>query len=96
MNINPFIELIAAILDLYWWVLIFWVVLSWLAAFGVINRFNPAVVKISEVLHKLTDPALRRIRRYMPDLGGIDISPIILLLALSFTKKVLFTYFYSY
>lgn len=96
MNINPFVELIAAVLDLYWWVLMFWIILSWLTSFGVINRFNPVVSKVSEVLYKLTEPVLRRIRRYMPDLGGIDISPIVVMLAIWFLKRVLYTYFYSY
>ena len=96
MNINPFIELIAAVLDLYWWVLMFWIILSWLTVFGVINRFNPAVAKASEVLYKLTEPVLRRIRRYIPDLGGVDISPVFLLLGIWFIKKVMFTYFYTY
>ncbi len=100
MNINQFIELLVAVLDLYWWVLVFSVILSWLTAFGVINRFNPAVAKISEILHKLTEPLLRRIRRvimkYLPDLGGMDLSPVILLLAIWFFQRVLYTYFYKY
>jgi YggT family protein len=96
MNINPFIELAAAILDLYYWVLMFWIILSWLMAFGVINKFNPVVAKASEVLYKLTEPVLRKIRRHMPDLGGVDLSPIILIFGIWFIKKVLFTYFYKY
>ena len=96
MNINPFIELAAALLDLYYWVLLFWILLSWLIAFGVINRFNPVVAKAQEVLYKLTEPVLRKIRRYMPDLGGVDISPVVLMLGIWFIKKVLFTYFYKY
>ena len=100
MNINPFIELLVAVLDLYWWVLVLSVILSWLTAFGVINRFNPVVAKVSEILYKLTEPLLRRIRkgvmRYMPDLGGIDLSPVILLLAIWFFQRVLYTYFYKY
>lgn len=96
MNINPFVELFAAILDIYWWVVLFAVIMSWLTSFGVINRFNPAVAKMSEVLYKLTEPAMRRIRRYMPDLGGIDLSPMVLLLGIWFLKRVLFTYLYKY
>lgn len=96
MNINPFIELIVLILDLYWWVLLFWVVISWLSAFGVINHFNPVVAKIADVLERLTDPVLRRIRRYMPNLGGVDISPVVVLLAIWFVKRILYTYFYRY
>ena len=94
MNINPFIELIAAILDLYSYVLVFYIILSWLTSFGVINRFNPAVAKVSEILYKATEPVLRKIRRHVPDLGGIDISPIVVFLGIWFIKRVLFTYFY--
>jgi len=96
MNINPFIELFVAVIDLYWWVIMFSVVISWLTSFGVVNQFNPIVAKVSEVLYKLTEPFLRRIRRYMPDLGGIDLSPIVLLLGIWFLKRVLITYFYTY
>lgn len=96
MNINPFIELFAAIAEIYWWVLLFSIILSWLMHFGIINRFNPVVAKIYEILFKLTEPVLKKIRRYMPDLGGVDFSPVVLLLALSFVKNALFTYFYKY
>jgi YggT family protein len=96
MNINPFIELFVAILELYWWVLMLSVILSWLSSFGIINRFNPVVAKVSEVVYKLTEPLLRRIRRYLPDLGGIDISPIIVLLGIWFLKRVMYAYFYRY
>ncbi|HXP30690.1 MAG TPA: YggT family protein [Stellaceae bacterium] len=76
----PVIEVVIAILDLYWWVIIISAVASWLIAFGVINTYNRSVARILDVLYRLTEPALRPIRQFLPNLGGIDISPIILLL----------------
>jgi YggT family protein len=96
MNINPFVELIAGILSLYSWVLLIWIVLSWLIYFDVINRYHPFVSRISDVLHRLTEPPLRIIRKHLPDLGGIDISPIILFFLIRFTTSALYTYFYTY
>jgi YggT family protein len=96
MNINPFIDLIVAVLNLYGWVLVLWIIISWLISFDIINRHSPFVAKISEVLFKLTEPVLRRVRRYMPDLGAIDISPIVVFLFIHFLTNVLHTYFYTY
>jgi YggT family protein len=96
MNINPFIDLISEVFDLYQYVIISSIIMSWLISFGVVNRFNPVVAKVSEILYKLTEPLFRRIRRKLPDFGGIDIiSPIIVLLGMWFIKRVLYTYFYS-
>ncbi len=96
MNINPFIDLLGAVISLYTWVLIIHILLSWLVAFNIINGYQPIVRKIQEVLFRLTEPVLNPIRRYMPNLGGIDISPIVLFLLLRFTMSVLYTYFYTY
>jgi len=96
MNINPFIDLFGAVISLYTWVLIIHILLSWLVAFNIINGHQPIVRKIQEVLFRLTEPVLKPIRRYMPNLGGIDISPIVLFLLLRFTMSALYTYFYSY
>jgi YggT family protein len=79
---RPLIELVVIVINLYKWVVIAQVVMSWLVAFGVINTYNRVVSQIGEVLYRLTEPALRPIRRLLPDLGGIDVSPIILLLVL--------------
>jgi len=88
---RPVIELIVYVIDLYKWIVIAQVIMSWLVAFGVINTYNRIVAQIGEVLYRLTEPALRPIRRFMPDLGGIDISPIILLLILFFIRQFLLT-----
>lgn len=96
MNLNPFIDLIITILELYNFVLLAWVIVSLLISFDIVNRHNQVVYKISEALYKMTEPLLRRIRRYMPDFGGIDISPIVVFLAIRFLINFLQTYFYSY
>ncbi len=80
-----------AILDIYWWIVIASVVFSWLFAFGVVNAGNQFVAAVSGFLYEATEPVLRRIRRFMPNLGSIDISPIVLLLAIMFAKVFLNT-----
>ncbi len=85
------IQTILLALDLYWWIIIASAVFSWLFAFNVINSSNQFVGMIGEFLYKATEPALRPIRRIMPDLGGIDISPIILLLLIFFLRQFIVT-----
>ncbi len=85
------IQTIVMALDLYWWVIIASAIFSWLYAFNVVNSRNQFVGSIGNMLYKLTEPALRPIRRFMPDLGGVDISPIILLLILFFLRQFLLT-----
>jgi YggT family protein len=89
---RPLIELIVYIIDLYKWIVIAQVIMSWLVAFGVINTHNRLVAQIGEVLYRLTEPALRPIRRVIPDLGGIDISPIVLLLLLWLVQREIVEY----
>jgi YggT family protein len=72
--------LINTIIDIYVWLLIAQAILSWLLAFGVINRYNRTVSVIGDFLYRVTEPALRPIRRMLPNFGGIDISPVILIL----------------
>ncbi|KUM23886.1 YggT family protein [Mesorhizobium sp. M1C.F.Ca.ET.193.01.1.1] len=85
------IQTIVMALDLYWWVIIASAIFSWLYAFNVVNSRNQFVGTIGNMLYRLTEPALRPIRRFMPDLGGIDISPIILLLIIFFIRQFLLT-----
>ena len=86
-----FIQTIVMALDLYWWFIIASAIFSCLYAFNVVNSRNQFVGSIGNMLYRLTEPALRPIRRFMPDLGGIDISPIILLLILFFLRQFLLT-----
>ena len=83
---NPFQNLFNAAIQLYIWFLIVWVILSWLVAFNVVNTRNRFVAMLGDFLDRITEPALRPIRRIMPNLGGIDISPIILILLLYFLR----------
>ncbi|MER8921890.1 YggT family protein [Mesorhizobium sp. M0802] len=85
------IQTIVMALDLYWWVIIASAIFSWLYAFNVVNSRNQFVGSIGNLLYRLTEPALRPIRRFMPDLGGVDISPIILLLLLFFLRQLILT-----
>jgi YggT family protein len=85
--------LLLSIINLYWWVVIAQAVMSWLIAFGIINTYNKFVAQVGEVLYRLTEPALRPIRNLLPNLGGIDISPIILLLLLGFLYIEVAEYF---
>lgn len=88
MAMNPFLWLIFTVIQLYTYVLIASVILSWLVAFNVVNRSNPFVRQIGYALERLTEPLLRPIRRFLPDLGGIDLTPIVLLLGLWFVGKL--------
>jgi YggT family protein len=90
---NPFLWLVHAVITLYIWVLIAAAVLSWLVAFNVVNRYNPTVRMIGDVLFRLTEPLLRPIRSVLPGLGGLDISPVILILALLFLERIIFWIF---
>ena len=85
----PLIQFIVMVVDLYIWVIIASAVLSWLIAFGVVNTSNRFVYTLGDMLHRLTEPALRHLRQIVPNLGGIDILSVILILGLIFIKNVL-------
>jgi YggT family protein len=85
---HALLAFIGGVINLYIWVVIIGAVLSWLIAFDVVNRRNRAVFTIADALYRLTEPALRPIRKVLPDLGGLDISPVILILGLIFIKDV--------
>ncbi len=87
---NPFLWLVDTIITLYIWILIFSAVLSWLVVFNVVNTRNQIVHSIGDFLYRVTEPALRPIRSVMPNLGGIDISPVILIIGLLFLKQLIF------
>ena len=75
--IVPVIEVVIAILDIYWWLVIIQAVVSWLIAFNILNTYSRPVAMVLDFLYRMTEPALRPIRQFMPILGGLDISPII-------------------
>ena len=86
---NAFILLLDRIIYLYVWVLIINAIISWLIAFNVLNTQNRFVFSVLEFTYKLTDPPLNYIRRYLPNLGSIDISPIVLILLIYFVRDLI-------
>jgi YggT family protein len=88
------LDVIMLALNIYTWIIIASAVVSWLVAFNVVNTRNDVVRMIWDTLHRLTEPALRPIRRLLPNLGGIDVSPIILLLLIFFLERVIVLYLY--
>ena len=92
--LDPFIDLIADFIYLYMIVLIVWTVLYTLIAFNIVNARQSLVSKVMVALDRLCLPVLRPVQKLLPDLGGIDISPIIVLLLLNFLRRALYTYFY--
>jgi YggT family protein len=83
------IRIINVALNLYLWCIIISAVLSWLVAFNVVNTSNKFVYMVGDFLYRITEPALRPIRQFMPNLGGIDISPVLLILIIYFIQSLL-------
>jgi YggT family protein len=83
------VRLIDTIITLYIWLLIAQAILSWLIAFNVINNYNQFVSRVIEFLWRITEPALRPIRRFVPLIGGVDVSPIVLILLLYFLRDLI-------
>ncbi len=81
------------IVSLYIWILIIHVIFSWLVAFNVLNTSNRFVYSVLDISYKLTEPPLNFIRRFLPNLGSIDISPVILILGLMFLRNLVFEMF---
>ncbi len=82
-------QIIEIVINLYIWVLIIGAVMSWLVAFGIINMHNRFVQMTSDFIHRVTEPLLRPIRRILPPMGGLDLSPLVLILLLIFTQSFL-------
>jgi len=87
--LGPLLRVLIIAIDLYIWAVIISAILTWLVHFGVVNTRNQFVSMIGEFLWRITEPALRRIRRFIPNLGGIDISPVVLILLLIFIQMVI-------
>jgi len=82
--------LIDSVINIYIWLIIINVILSWLVAFNVLNTQNRFVFAVLNATHQLTDPVLNKIRKFIPNLGSIDISPIVLILLLFFIRNLFF------
>jgi YggT family protein len=78
----PVLRVVIAILDIYWYLVIIQAVVSWLIAFNVINTYSRPVAMLLDFLYRITEPLLRPIRQFVPSFGGLDVSPIILLLVI--------------
>tara|TARA_B100000315_G_scaffold43200_1_gene38133 strand:+ start:121 stop:405 length:285 start_codon:yes stop_codon:yes gene_type:complete len=89
---DAFLWLIDTVIGLYIWCIIIQVVMSWLVAFNVVNMHNRFVFTVGDFLNRIIKPALRPIRRFLPNFGGIDISPMVLLLLLFFLRRLLSEY----
>ncbi len=90
--LNPFVWLVLQLIDIYTWVVIAAVIMSWLTAFGVINIHNQFARSVMRVLDALTEPLFRQIRHIIPPIGGLDLSPLIVLLALQFLSYLIVYY----
>ena len=89
---NSLLYLIVQIITLYKFILIIYIITTWLINFNVINTSNRFVYSVMEILHKLSEPSLRIVRKYIPNFGSIDISPIIVYLALEFLQRLILEY----
>ena len=85
--------LLDTIITIYLWVIIINAILSWLAAFNILNTQNRFVFSVLDATYKMTDPALNKIRRFLPTFGSIDVSPIVLILFLMFLRNIIFEIF---
>ena len=88
------LDVLLVALNIYTWIVIASAIFSWLYAFGVVNPRNQVVAAIGRMLYQLTEPALRPIRRFMPNFGGLDISPVILLLIIFLIERIVVRYVY--
>lgn len=88
------LDVIVMLLQLYIYLLIAAAVLSWLVAFNVVNTRNQVVGMVGDFLYRITEPVLRPIRNAMPNLGGIDVSPVVLILIIILLEKVIYYYIY--
>ena len=89
---NSLLFLIIQIISLYKFVLIIYIITTWLINFNIINTSNRFVYSVMEILYKLSEPSLRIVRKYIPNFGSIDISPIIVYLALEFFQRLILEY----
>ncbi len=89
---NSLVILISQVIELFIWLLIFQAILSWLIAFGIVNTQSSFVNMIGNFLYRITEPLLRPIKRLLPEFGGVDVSPVILIILLIFFRNLLFEY----
>jgi YggT family protein len=89
---HALLVVISIALNFYMWMIILSAILSWLVAFNVVNTRNPFVAAVGDFLYRITEPALRPIRSFLPNLGGIDLSPLVLILIIIFIQQLIADY----
>ena len=82
-------KLIVTAIDIYIWIIIAEVILSWLLIFGVISTKNPQAKNLIALIHKATEPVMSRVRKYVPPIGGIDLTPIIVIFGLAILQRLI-------
>jgi YggT family protein len=86
----PLLSVVQIALSLYWWAVLLYIIIGWLEQFNIINRYNQFVYSVHTFLFRIVEPALLPLRRILPNLGAVDISPILLILMIHFLQGVLF------
>ena len=92
---GPFLQVVLIVIDLYIWIIIINVILNWLVTFNVLNSHNRFVYLIGDAGYRLTEPLQGPIRRRLPNFGGLDISPLVLVLILIFLRGVITNFYYQ-
>ncbi|MFZ8864726.1 MAG: YggT family protein [Rickettsiales bacterium] len=96
LNLNPFVNLIGSILSIYSFLVFVYIIIYYLLLFKVINQYNQLVIIVNRFLIQIIEPVLDKIRKFIPNIGGIDISIIILFILIQFARDILYTYFYVF
>ncbi|MBT4878313.1 MAG: YggT family protein [Alphaproteobacteria bacterium] len=96
INLNPFVNLLGSLLSFYSLLVFIYIIMYYLLLFKVINNYNQFVIRVNRFLVQIIEPVLEKIRKFIPNVAGIDISLIILFILIRFSKDVLYTYLYVY
>ncbi len=96
INLNPFVNLLGSLLSFYSLLVFIYIIMYYLLLFKVINNYNQFVIRVNRFLVQIIEPVLEKIRKFIPNVAGIDISLIILFILIQFSKDVLYTYLYVY
>ncbi len=86
------VQVVLLVLNILWWIIIVSAILSWLLAFNILDYRNNFVRTVSDTLYRLTEPLYRPIRRILPNLGGLDLSPLVVLIAIFFLQQIIYLY----
>lgn len=96
INLNPFVNLLGSLLSFYSLLVFIYIIMYYLLLFKVINNYNQFVIRVNRFLVQIIEPVLEKIRKFIPNVAGIDISLIILFILIQFSKDILYTYLYVY